>query len=81
MRSDFLKENEEAVKLFIEDHKASAAYTSEHLDEAAEMVAALGIVEKGTDCEKGYAGLQHCVHHRGRNEVCALRLFICSGSC
>lgn len=46
MRSDFLKENEEAVKLFIEDHKASAAYTSEHLDEAAEMVAALGIVEK-----------------------------------
>ena len=42
MRSDFLKENEEAVKLFIEDHKASAAYTSEHLDEAAEMVASTG---------------------------------------
>ena len=53
MRSDFLKENEEAVKLFIEDHKASsAAYTSEHLDEAAEMVAALGIVEKAPIAKK-----------------------------
>ena len=52
VRSDFLKENEEAVKLFIEDHKASAAYTSEHLDEAAEMVAALGIVEKAPIAKK-----------------------------
>lgn len=50
--SDFLKENEEAVKLFMEDHKASAAYTSEHLDEAAEMVAALGIVEKAPIAKK-----------------------------
>ena len=52
VRSDFLKENEEAVKLFMEDHKASAAYTSEHLDEAAEMVAALGIVEKASIAKK-----------------------------
>ena len=52
VRSDFLKENEEAVKLFIEDHEASAAYTSEHLDEAAEMVAALGIVEKAPIAKK-----------------------------
>ena len=52
VRSDFLKENEEAVKLFMEDHKASAAYTSEHLDEAAEMVAALGIVEKAPVAKK-----------------------------
>lgn len=52
VRSDFLKENEEAVKLFMEDHKASAAYTSEHLDEAAEMVAALGIVEKAPIAKK-----------------------------
>ncbi len=52
VRSDFLKENEEAVKLFLEDHKASAAYTSEHLDEAAEMVAALGIVEKAPIAKK-----------------------------
>ncbi len=52
VRSDFLKENEEAVKLFIEDHKASAAYTNEHLDEAAEMVAALGIVEKAPIAKK-----------------------------
>ena len=52
VRSDFLKENEEAVKLFIEDHKASAAYTSEHLDEAAEMVAALGKVEKAPIAKK-----------------------------
>lgn len=52
VRSDFLKENEEAVKRFIEDHKVSAAYTSEHLDEAAEMVAALGIVEKAPIAKK-----------------------------
>ncbi len=52
VRSDFLKKNEEAVKLFMEDHKASAAYTSEHLDEAAEMVAALGIVEKAPIAKK-----------------------------
>lgn len=52
VRSDFLKENEEAVKLFMEDHKAAAAYTSEHLDEAAEMVAALGIVEKAPIAKK-----------------------------
>ena len=52
VRSDFLKEHEAAVKLFIEDHKASAAYTREHLDEAAEMVAALGIVEKAPVAKK-----------------------------
>ena len=52
VRSDFLKEHEDAVKLFIEDHKVSAAYTSEHLDEAAEMVAALGIVEKAPIAKK-----------------------------
>lgn len=52
VRSDFLKEHEAAVKLFMEDHKASAAYTSEHLDEAAEMVAALGIVEKAPIAKK-----------------------------
>lgn len=52
VRSDFLKEHEDAVKLFIEDHKVSAAYTSEHLDEAAEMVAALGIVEKAPVAKK-----------------------------
>ncbi|MEI3281343.1 MAG: PhnD/SsuA/transferrin family substrate-binding protein [Enterocloster sp.] len=52
VRSDFLKEHEAAVKLFMEDHKVSAAYTSEHLDEAAEMVAALGIVEKAPIAKK-----------------------------
>ena len=52
VRTDFLKEHEDAVKLFIEDHKVSAAYTSEHLDEAAEMVAALGIVEKAPVAKK-----------------------------
>ncbi len=29
------------------------------------MVAALGIVEKSTGCEKGYAGLQHCMYYWG----------------
>ena len=38
VRSDYLAENEEAVKQFIEDHQASASYTQENPADAAELV-------------------------------------------
>ncbi|MBQ6231496.1 MAG: ABC transporter substrate-binding protein [Eubacterium sp.] len=46
VRTDFLKEHEDAVKLFMDEHKASAAAATENLDATAEKVAELGIVEK-----------------------------------
>ena len=46
VRTDFLKEHEDAVKLFMDEHKASTKMTSEDLDGTAEKVAELGIVEK-----------------------------------
>lgn len=51
-RSGFLAENEEAVKQFLEDHASSAAYTSEHPEEAAQMIADQGIVEKAPIAQK-----------------------------
>ena len=52
VRSDYLAENEEAVKQFIEDHQASASYTQENPADAAELVAAQGIVEKAAIAQK-----------------------------
>ena len=46
VRTDFLAENEAAVKEFLKAHQASTAFTAENVDEAAELVAAQGIVEK-----------------------------------
>lgn len=46
VRNDFLEENPEAVAIFMEEHKASAAYANEKTQEAAELVAAYGIIEK-----------------------------------
>ena len=46
VRTDFLKEHEDAVKLFMDEHKASAAAATTDLDSTAEKVAELGIVEK-----------------------------------
>ena len=46
VRTDFLKENEDAVKLFMQEHKDSAAAATADLDTTAEKVAELGIVEK-----------------------------------
>lgn len=46
VRTGFLEEHSETVDQFLEDHRASAAFTAEHPDEAAELVAAQGIVEK-----------------------------------
>lgn len=52
VRRDFLNENEDAVKTFLDEHKASAAFTAEHPDEAAELIAAQGIVEKAPVAKK-----------------------------
>ncbi len=46
VRNVFLQENGAAVDKFLEEHKASAAYANENVEEAAELVAAAGIIEK-----------------------------------
>ena len=52
VRSDFLAENEDAVKGFMADHKASAEAVNANPDEAAEQIAALGIIEKAPIAKK-----------------------------
>lgn len=46
VRKEFLQEHEQTVKTFLKEHKASAEYANEHVAEAAELVAAEGIIEK-----------------------------------
>lgn len=46
VRSGFLAEHKEAVDKFMEEHAASAVYANEHVEEAAELVAEAGIIEK-----------------------------------
>ena len=46
VRNDFLKENGAAVEAFLEDHKASTLFANEKPQEAAELIASQGIVEK-----------------------------------
>ena len=46
VRNDFLEEHKAAVDKFLEEHAASAAFANEHVEEAAELVAAAGIIEK-----------------------------------
>lgn len=45
-RNDFLQENPEAVAEFLKEHKVSAAYANDNVEEAAELVARYGIIEK-----------------------------------
>ena len=45
-RREFLDENPDAISLFLKDHQESTSYTSSNLDEAAQLVADAGIVEK-----------------------------------
>lgn len=52
VRTEFLEENEEAVKQFMEDHKASAAYTNENAGEAAKLIEGLEIVASAAVAEK-----------------------------
>lgn len=46
VRKEFLTEHPQAVADFMADHKASAEYANENVEEAAELVAAAGIIEK-----------------------------------
>ena len=46
VRTEFAKEHPEAVKTFMEEHKASAAFANENTDEAAALVVKQGIIEK-----------------------------------
>lgn len=46
VRREFLEEHEGAVQLFLKDHQESTAFTSSNLEEAAQLVADAGIVEK-----------------------------------
>lgn len=46
VRTAFLNEHPEAVYVFMEEHEASAAFVNSNVEEAAELVAARGIVEK-----------------------------------
>lgn len=46
VRNAFLEENKEAVDKFLGEHAASVAFVNEHVEEAAELVAAAGIIEK-----------------------------------
>ena len=52
VRSDFLRENRAPIQMFQEDHKESAQYAVDHVDETAELVAAAGIVEKAPIAKK-----------------------------
>ena len=46
VRNAFLEEHKEAVDKFLEEHSDSTDYANEHVEEAAELVAAAGIIEK-----------------------------------
>lgn len=52
VRTAFLQENQAAVEKFMEEHKASAEFANTNVEEAAELVAAQGIVEKAAVAQK-----------------------------
>lgn len=52
VRKEFLDEHPKQVRAFLEEHKASAAYTAEDVSAAAELVAEYGIIEKAPVAEK-----------------------------
>ena len=46
VRNAFLEEHKEAVDKFLEEHSASTDFANDNVEEAAELVAAAGIIEK-----------------------------------
>lgn len=52
VRTSYLEENEDAVKGFLADHEMSAAYTNEHVEEAAGLIESLEIVPKAAIAQK-----------------------------
>ncbi len=57
VRNEFLKENEEAVQVFLQEHKESAAYVNENVENAAVLVVKQGIIEKEKVAQ---AAIPHC---------------------
>ena len=51
-RQDVLKDKEQAVKLFLEEHFESADFANSHGEEAAQMVVNAGIIEKAPVAQK-----------------------------
>ena len=51
-RNEFLEENPDAVQDFLAEHEESAAWTNENPEEAAELIAAQGIVAKAPIAQK-----------------------------
>lgn len=52
VRNDFLEEYPDAVEAFLDEHEKSAAYVNEQVDQAAELVAKTGIIEKAPVAKK-----------------------------
>lgn len=52
VRREFLEEQEQAVASFLEEHRVSAAFTEQEPDQAAELIAAAGIIEKAPVAKK-----------------------------
>lgn len=52
VRRPFLEENPNAVALFLTEHQASAEFANSDPDAAAELIAALGIIEKAPVAKK-----------------------------
>lgn len=52
VRTPFLKEHQEEVETFLNDHRASASFANENPDETADLIAAAGIIEKAPVAQK-----------------------------
>ena len=55
-RKDFAEANKEAVDTFLTEYEASTAFVNEHTGEAAQMVAANGIMADAALAEKAIPG-------------------------
>ena len=73
VRGDFLRENRSPVADFIKDHEASTLFAKEHTEDAAQLIAKQGIVEKAPIAQKATL-LQHRVSDRTGDEECLKRL-------
>lgn len=52
VRKEFLADNPDAVALFMQEHQTSSDFANENIDETAELIAQLGIVEKAAIAKK-----------------------------
>ena len=65
VRKEFLEENEEAVKSFMEDHKASAEDINADPATGAALAVEAQIVAKGAHCSESNSELQHYLYGQG----------------